>query len=64
MQTIADELVESWINGNRKYVVQQVCTERNQARAALLSALIFSQLDTSQRTTFLRLLVNRVNDQE
>lgn len=62
MQTLADELVESWINGNRTYVVQQVATERNQARAGLLSALIFSQLSEQDRPVYLRLLTNRLGE--
>jgi hypothetical protein len=56
MQTRADELVESWINGNLTWVIEQVIGERSKVRSALMSALIFSQLDTGQRTVFLRML--------
>jgi hypothetical protein len=60
MQEIADELVASWLNGNLTYVIKQIATEQSQTRAALLSALIFSQLTTGDRTVFLRMLRERV----
>ncbi len=59
MQERADELVESWINGNLTFVIDEVLSQPTQARTALLSALIFSQLD-GQRPTFLRMLKERL----
>lgn len=59
MQERADELVESWINGNRKFVIDEIVGERNKPRAALLSALVFSQLD-GERPLFLRMLKEKL----
>jgi hypothetical protein len=53
MQIRADELVEQWCNGNRVMVVAEVLDGKDTAKAALLSALIFSQLDVNDRTLFL-----------
>lgn len=60
MQTEADELVESWINGNLTYVIKVVSTQPNGTRSALLSALIFSQLSERDRPVFLRMLMERL----
>lgn len=59
MQERADELVESWINGNLTFVIDEVVGQPTKAKAALLSALIFSQLD-GQRPVFLRMLKERL----
>lgn len=59
MQTRADELVDQWHNGNHSLVVTEIIAG-NSIRAALLSALIFSQLGTGERTVFLGLLNSKL----
>lgn len=61
MQYRADELVESWHNGNRQFVIDDITQGKSSARGALLSALIFSQLTTDDRMIFLSMLNLRFN---
>ncbi len=61
MQYRADELVESWINGNLTFVIGEVISQSSNARVALLSALIFSQLTLDQRMVYLRMLKERLS---
>ena len=60
MQELADELVESWINGNRKDAISTVINQPSAARGALLGALVATQLDAEDRDTFLRMLEGRI----
>ena len=61
MQAIADELHESWLNGNLKYVIGEVLNQSTKAKTALLSALLMSAMSVGDRTTYLRMLNDRVN---
>ena len=60
MQAIADELHESWINGNLKYVISEVIKQPTKAKSALLGALLYSAMSAGDRLVFLRMLNDRI----
>ncbi len=59
MQSLIDELHESWVNGNCKYVLEEV-TSWTGAKAVLGGALLFSAMSADDRMKFLRMLNNRI----
>lgn len=59
MQTIADELVELWNDGNRSFVVDEIIFWRP-AQIALLTGLMVVQMSTEDRTVFFRMLREKI----
>lgn len=56
----ADELVESWFNGNRMTVCRSIVVDYATKRAAVLAAMVcqrlYVQRGQSETTVFLRIL--------
>jgi len=61
MQTRADELYESWVNGNLTFVIDEIVSESTTARASLMAVLIVYQMNTAQRMVFNRMLKDRMS---
>jgi len=65
MEKNAEELYESWVNGNRSYVVDEVigsscdASHVRAARSAALAVLIAAKLTDRDRAVFVRLLEAR-----
>jgi hypothetical protein len=53
-----DELHESWVNGNRKTVLEEVCAWTG-AKAVLAGALLAYAMNRDDRMVFYRMLKNR-----
>lgn len=70
MQEIAEELYESWVNGNRKSVIERLCTptatrpnrdhDALRARTALLGGLLATSMNIEERVVFFTMLENRM----
>jgi len=61
MQTRADELYESWVNGNLTFVIDEIVSESTTTRASLMAVLIVYQMSTEQRMVFNRMLKDRMS---
>lgn len=61
MQSLIDELYESWVNGNRTYVVSELISWRG-ARAVLAGALLSNVMSQDDRVIFNRMLMDRINE--
>ena len=56
MDNRIDELYESWINGNRTWVVTQIIEQRSKRAAAQMAAALAGLLSDADRDVFTRLL--------
>ena len=57
----ANELAESWINGNLTFVIDEITEAgHHRAQVALLSVLVFSHFSAKDRMVFLRMLKDRL----
>lgn len=61
MEERADELYESWVNGNRKHVIVEVATQKNGTMSALLAVLVCMRMSEQEAHTFRAMLMNRVD---
>lgn len=60
MEERANELIESWINGNRSWVVGEIVRQPSKAKAAALAALVTAGLDEAHRPGFVRRFADNV----
>ena len=56
MDNRIDELYESWVNGNRTWVVTQIIEQRSKRAAAQMAAALAGLMSDSDRDVFTRLL--------
>lgn len=55
---LTEELTESWINGNRTYVVDQIL-KLDKIKAIVVTMYVTDNLTVSDKETFIKLLISR-----
>lgn len=58
VDTLVDELYESWLNGNKTHVIQRLLRIRPKSGSILVAVKLFDKLDEYNRDVLIRILGN------